>query len=150
MPEAPEVEALTLFLRERLVGRRVQGVELLEFRAVKTPARPLDSLVGATVVAVSRYGKHIDVDLGTAHLSIGFGRAGWATWTDAAAGTAASMEEDTAEAAVIARIAATGLSETAFLMFFFAGFALAVALVFALYARRYPMQDHYRAAGALH
>ncbi|MBS0556916.1 MAG: MFS transporter [Proteobacteria bacterium] len=41
-------------------------------------------------------------------------------------------------------IAASGLHETAFLMFFFAGFALLTALVFALYARRYPMQDFYR------
>ena len=48
--------------------------------------------------------------------------------------------------AVTSRIADTGLSETAFLMFFFAAFALTVALAFALYARRYPMQDHYRAA----
>lgn len=48
--------------------------------------------------------------------------------------------------AVIARIASTGLSETAFLMFFFAGFALIVALIFSAYARRYPMQDHYRMA----
>jgi proton-dependent oligopeptide transporter, POT family len=46
---------------------------------------------------------------------------------------------------VISRIAGTGLSETAFLMFFFAGFALVVAVAFGLYARRYPMQDHYRA-----
>jgi len=46
--------------------------------------------------------------------------------------------------AVISRIADTRLSETAFLMFFFAGFALIVAAVFGLYARRYPMQDHYR------
>jgi POT family proton-dependent oligopeptide transporter len=30
-------------------------------------------------------------------------------------------------------------------MFFFAGFAMLAALAFALYARRYPMQDHYRA-----
>jgi POT family proton-dependent oligopeptide transporter len=48
--------------------------------------------------------------------------------------------------AVTAHIAGTGLSENAFLMFFFAAFALLVALAFALYARRYPMQDHYRAA----
>ncbi|HNR22911.1 MAG TPA: oligopeptide:H+ symporter [Steroidobacteraceae bacterium] len=46
--------------------------------------------------------------------------------------------------AVIARIAATGLSEAAFLMFFFAAFALVVAAVFGAYARHYPMQDHYR------
>jgi proton-dependent oligopeptide transporter, POT family len=47
--------------------------------------------------------------------------------------------------AVISSIARTGLSETAFLMFFFAAFALVVAAVFALYARGYPMRDHYRA-----
>ncbi len=47
---------------------------------------------------------------------------------------------------VIARIASTGLSENAFLMFFFAAFALASAACFALYAKRYPMQDHYRKA----
>ena len=47
---------------------------------------------------------------------------------------------------VTSQIGMTGLSETAFLMFFFAGFALLAALVFALYARRYPMQDHYRPA----
>jgi POT family proton-dependent oligopeptide transporter len=46
--------------------------------------------------------------------------------------------------AVLARIARTGWSESAFLMFFFAAFALAAALGFAAYARRYPMQDHYR------
>lgn len=46
--------------------------------------------------------------------------------------------------AVLARIGATGLGETAFLMFFFAAFAFLAALAFALYARRYPMQDHYR------
>jgi POT family proton-dependent oligopeptide transporter len=47
--------------------------------------------------------------------------------------------------AVLSSIAGTGLTEAAFLMFFFAAFALVVALVFAWYARRYPMQDHYRA-----
>lgn len=41
-------------------------------------------------------------------------------------------------------IATTGFGETAFLMFFFAAFAALAALVFALYARRYPMQDFYR------
>jgi POT family proton-dependent oligopeptide transporter len=45
---------------------------------------------------------------------------------------------------VISHIATTGLSETAFLMFFFAGFALVVAMLFGLYARHYPMQNHYR------
>jgi POT family proton-dependent oligopeptide transporter len=47
--------------------------------------------------------------------------------------------------AVLSHITRTGLSESAFLMFFFAGFAIVVAAIFGLYARRYPMQDHYRA-----
>ena len=41
--------------------------------------------------------------------------------------------------------ATTGLSTTAFYMFFFAGFAFAAALAFGLYARRYREVDHYRA-----
>ncbi|WP_396643764.1 DNA-formamidopyrimidine glycosylase family protein [Microbacterium sp.] len=82
MPEAPEVEALTLYLRERLTGHVVRAVELSEFRALKTRPRPLDELVGRSVSGIERYGKHIDVDLGGTHLGIGFGRAGWATWID--------------------------------------------------------------------
>jgi POT family proton-dependent oligopeptide transporter len=50
--------------------------------------------------------------------------------------------------AVTAHISGTGLSENAFLMFFFAAFAFVAAAAFALYARSYPMQDHYRSAGA--
>jgi POT family proton-dependent oligopeptide transporter len=46
--------------------------------------------------------------------------------------------------AVTRRIAESGISENAFLMFFFAGFAFLASLAFALYARRYPLQDHYR------
>jgi len=42
-------------------------------------------------------------------------------------------------------IASTGLGENPFLMFFFAGFAALTALAFALYARKYPMRDYYRA-----
>lgn len=94
MPEAPEVEALALFLRERLTGHAVAGVDLAEFRALKTRARPLDELVGRTVTAVARYGKHVDLDLDGTHLGIGFGRAGWATWTGADA-------EETAPAAAL-------------------------------------------------
>lgn len=46
--------------------------------------------------------------------------------------------------AVTDQIAQTGISITAFQMFFFAGFAILAALMFALYARSYQMQDHYR------
>lgn len=44
----------------------------------------------------------------------------------------------------LAAIKSTGYSETACLMFFFAGFALLAAALFALVARRYPMQENYR------
>ena len=67
-------------------------------------------------------------------LSVTFGNL-WVLMTNAA------VRND----AVIAQIASTGLSEAAFLMFFFAGFAIVVALIFGWYARHYPMQDHYRA-----
>ena len=43
-------------------------------------------------------------------------------------------------------IAGTGLSTTAFYMFFFAAFALLAALAFGLYAMRYREVDHYRVA----
>ncbi|MCD9030139.1 MFS transporter [Luteimonas sp. Y-2-2-4F] len=56
--------------------------------------------------------------------------------------TNAGVRSDTATA----WIAGSGLSENAFLMFFFAGFAFLAAAAFALYARRYPMQDNYRTA----
>ena len=46
--------------------------------------------------------------------------------------------------AVTSNIATTGLSVTAFQMFFFAAFALLAALAFGLYARRYKMVDNYR------
>jgi POT family proton-dependent oligopeptide transporter len=46
--------------------------------------------------------------------------------------------------AVLSRIEDTGLSQTAFLMFFFAGFAFAAAAVFKLYTRRYKVVDNYR------
>jgi POT family proton-dependent oligopeptide transporter len=50
---------------------------------------------------------------------------------------------------VLSTIADTGLSKTAFLMFFFAAFAFVAALVFKLYTRRYTMLDMYRQVGKL-
>lgn len=46
--------------------------------------------------------------------------------------------------AVLANIQSTGLGVMAFQMYFFAAFAGLAALVFALYASRYQMVDHYR------
>ena len=44
-------------------------------------------------------------------------------------------------------IESTGISVAAFQMFFFAGFALLAALLFGLYAKRYPLVENYRPAG---
>ena len=54
----------------------------------------------------------------------------------------AAVRNDT----VTHKIASTGLSEAAFLMFFFAGFAFVAALAFGWYAKRYRMVDNYRSA----
>ena len=48
--------------------------------------------------------------------------------------------------AVMGHVASTGMSITAFLMFFFALFAFAAAAMFVAVARRYKMVDNYRAA----
>lgn len=53
----------------------------------------------------------------------------------------ASVKSD----AVTQKITSTGLSANAFQMFFFAGFALLTSLVFVAYARRYQVQNNYRA-----
>ncbi len=68
-------------------------------------------------------------------LSVSYGNL-WVLMTNAA------VRND----AVTAQIAASGISENAFMMFFFAGFALLSAAVFALYARRYPLKEYYRTA----
>lgn len=92
MPESPEVQALAEILEERIVSRTITAVELEEFRALKTRARPLDELVGAAVTGVRRFGKHVDLATARGHLVISFGRAGWAL-----------LDEET-DAPVLARV----------------------------------------------
>jgi formamidopyrimidine-DNA glycosylase len=92
VPESPEVDALAGFLRDELVGARVVAVSVEEFRAVKTRARPLDELVGATVTGVERHGKHLALRTDRASLVVSLGRAGWARWR--AAGEAQPVTAD--------------------------------------------------------
>ncbi|MFJ6652000.1 DNA-formamidopyrimidine glycosylase family protein [Microbacterium sp. NPDC091313] len=80
MPESPEVDVLTDVLRDTLAGRRMASVDVAEFRALKTRARPVSELVGRTVTDVVRHGKHIAVHTDGPVLVISFGRAGWAAW----------------------------------------------------------------------
>ncbi len=82
MPESPEVQALAEFLDGRLTGHGIAEVDLVEFRVLKTRARPLTGLLGARVLGVQRIGKHVDLALDRAHLVVSLGRHGWARWTE--------------------------------------------------------------------
>lgn len=83
MPESPEVQALADEVGERLRGRAITDVDVVEFRTTKTRARPPSALVGEQVTGTVRHGKHLDVSVGeTQHLVVSFGRHGWARWRD--------------------------------------------------------------------
>ncbi|MEU1309422.1 DNA-formamidopyrimidine glycosylase family protein [Streptomyces cinnamoneus] len=83
MPELPEVEALTGFLTERLVGRTVERVLPAAVSVLKTYDPPLSAVEGHTVTAVRRHGKFLDLatDDGP-HLVFHLARAGWLRWHD--------------------------------------------------------------------
>ncbi|GAA2901472.1 DNA-formamidopyrimidine glycosylase family protein [Microbacterium esteraromaticum] len=80
MPESPEVQALVEFLDERIIGRVIAAVDIAEFRVVKTRARPPESLIGATISGLRRFGKHVGVETTSGWLMIGLGRNGWIRW----------------------------------------------------------------------
>jgi len=88
MPELPEVEALTGFLRERVVGRVVAGVEVGAISVLKTYDPPPTSLAGLEVARVARHGKFLDLDVDGLHLVFHLARAGWLRWSDALPKTA--------------------------------------------------------------
>jgi formamidopyrimidine-DNA glycosylase len=82
MPELPEVEALTGFLRERAVGHSVRRVDVAAISALKTYAPPVTDLAGRTITAAARHGKFLDLDCDGAHLVIHLARGGWLRWRD--------------------------------------------------------------------
>ncbi|WP_256639810.1 Fpg/Nei family DNA glycosylase [Streptomyces murinus] len=83
MPELPEVEALTDFLTEHLVGARVARVLPVAVSVLKTYDPPVTALEGARVTEVRRHGKFLDLvaDSGL-HLVTHLARAGWLQWRD--------------------------------------------------------------------
>ena len=99
MPESPEVQALAEFLDARLSGRTVQDADLVEFRALKTRARPLSTVVGARIEGVRRIGKHVDVRFAEAHLVVSLGRHGWVRFGDEPAVEPAVAADDQPDAA---------------------------------------------------
>ncbi|MFJ6997708.1 Fpg/Nei family DNA glycosylase [Streptomyces sp. NPDC003090] len=83
MPELPEVEALREFLDAHLTGKEIARVLPVAISVLKTYDPPLSALEGATVTAVGRHGKYLDITAGGLHLLIHLARAGWLQWRDA-------------------------------------------------------------------
>jgi formamidopyrimidine-DNA glycosylase len=86
VPELPEVQALAGFLRERVVGETVAGLDVAAISVLKTVDPPLSALGGLTVVDVARHGKFLDLDVDGLHLVVHLARAGWLRWRDGTAG----------------------------------------------------------------
>jgi formamidopyrimidine-DNA glycosylase len=82
VPEAPELEALAGFLRDRALGRQVRRLTLVAVSALKTWQPPLDSLNGERVEAVERYGKFLALQVGPRYLVVHLARAGWLRWVE--------------------------------------------------------------------
>ncbi|GAB3803575.1 Fpg/Nei family DNA glycosylase [Humibacter antri] len=85
MPESPEVQAVVEQIGERLTGRALTAVDVLEFRVVKTRSRPPERLVGSVLADARRFGKYLDLVFGDQHLVASLGRHGWARWDVAVA-----------------------------------------------------------------
>jgi formamidopyrimidine-DNA glycosylase len=83
VPELPEVEALAADLRSRVVGRRVQRVDIAAISALKTFDPPPTALHGQEITGAGRFGKFLDVTLGDLHLIVHLARAGWLHYRDA-------------------------------------------------------------------
>ncbi|MEO8330483.1 MAG: DNA-formamidopyrimidine glycosylase family protein, partial [Candidatus Nanopelagicales bacterium] len=82
MPELPEVEALAVFLQQKLVGRVVARIDVASISVLKTYDPPPASLSGLTVFNVARHGKFIDIDVDGLHLITHLARAGWLRWRE--------------------------------------------------------------------
>lgn len=87
MPELPEVQGLTDFLRGRLSELAVTGVELGSFSVLKTFDPPPQAFEGLLVTGVERHGKWIDLDADGIHLVFHLARAGWVRWYEKAPAT---------------------------------------------------------------
>jgi formamidopyrimidine-DNA glycosylase len=82
VPELPEVEALAADLRERVVGRRIQRVDVAAISALKTFDPPPSALHGQEITGAGRFGKFLDIIAGDLHLVIHLARAGWLHYRD--------------------------------------------------------------------
>jgi formamidopyrimidine-DNA glycosylase len=83
VPELPEVEALAADLRTRVVGHRVDRVDVSAINALKTFDPPPTALRGREVTGAGRYGKFLDLRLDDLHLITHLARAGWLHYREA-------------------------------------------------------------------
>ena len=82
VPELPEVEVLCRRLDERTRHRRVEGLDLASFSALKTFAPPLSSLEGHRIDSVTRHGKFVCVETDGGVLVVHLARSGWVRWRE--------------------------------------------------------------------
>jgi formamidopyrimidine-DNA glycosylase len=82
MPELPEIEALSVFLRGHCAGKTIEGVEVAAFSALKTYRPPVETLVGRVVDDVGRRGKYLMIQADDLWLVLHLARGGWVHWRD--------------------------------------------------------------------
>ncbi|MFB4353102.1 DNA-formamidopyrimidine glycosylase family protein [Microbacterium sp. LS_15] len=81
MPEMPEVQGLTTFLADRVVGRTITRTSVGAIAALKTYDPPNTALHGAEITAATRRGKFIVLSAGDdLHLVFHLAKAGWLRW----------------------------------------------------------------------
>lgn len=77
MPEAPELDAAVSQLREYVVGQAVERLDVAAINVLATAQPPADSLVGRTLAAVRRRGKHLVFDFEGRFAVLHLALAGW-------------------------------------------------------------------------
>ena len=82
MPELPEVEALSGFLRDHCAGREIVRAEVAALSALKTFDPPVNALVGRTISDVGRVGKYLAFETDGPWLVVHLARGGWIQWRD--------------------------------------------------------------------
>lgn len=82
MPEYPEVQALAERLDDTYRGAELEGVDPIQFSALKTVEPSPDEMVGRTMTGVGRRGKWLLLDLGGPRVALHLSQGGRVTLED--------------------------------------------------------------------